>query len=264
MLNYYDVLEVSQNASVEVIRAAYKSLMQRHHPDKHPENAAGGQRAALIVEAYEILSDAEKRASFDRKLRAWRRQDNVAPRSSRHHGVSGAKSARPIWLVALAALTAITYFARDAWHSFRAGEKPVTRLEKQVETGHADAAPLVIARQLDIRLSNSGQDGAGKGLVLHVPRITLKIAANAEGIRQRVKEVKAEIGPALEKGLARASYSNLIAPDGEAYLGTLVVDALVQVMLANSSQEVQAELLVVNFNNILEVGLPESYSVQPQ
>ena len=67
-MNHYDVLEVSTTASPEVIRAAYRSLMQRFHPDKNPGDEAAGTRAAAIAAAYAVLSKAEKRAEYDRRL----------------------------------------------------------------------------------------------------------------------------------------------------------------------------------------------------
>lgn len=67
-VNHYDALEVSPNASPEVIRAAYKSLIQRFHPDKNPGDEAVAARAAAIVQAYRILSDAGERAEYNLSL----------------------------------------------------------------------------------------------------------------------------------------------------------------------------------------------------
>lgn len=64
-MNHYDVLEVSHKASPEVVKAAYKSLMQRYHPDKNPENNDAAARAARITHAYDVLSDAIQRAAYD-------------------------------------------------------------------------------------------------------------------------------------------------------------------------------------------------------
>lgn len=68
-MDHYETLEVSRNASPEVIRAAYKSLMQRLHPDKCPEGEAGAGRAAQIAAAYAVLSSPERRAAYDLALR---------------------------------------------------------------------------------------------------------------------------------------------------------------------------------------------------
>lgn len=66
--SHYDNLQVARNASPEVIRAAWKSLTQRYHPDKQPPNKrAEAERIMKILnEAYEVLSDPEKRKQHDR------------------------------------------------------------------------------------------------------------------------------------------------------------------------------------------------------
>ena len=61
----YDVLEVSRTASPEVIRAAYKSLVQRYHPDKNPDNPDAENLLKLINHAYETLSDPATRSAYD-------------------------------------------------------------------------------------------------------------------------------------------------------------------------------------------------------
>lgn len=61
--NYYDELEVHPNASQEVIEAAYKALMRLHHPDKGI--TVSGQRARSLNAAHEVLSDRDKRATYD-------------------------------------------------------------------------------------------------------------------------------------------------------------------------------------------------------
>ncbi len=71
----YDVLEVSRAASPETIRAAYKSLMQRHHPDR-ATGAGSDEQAKRINAAYQILSDPQQRAAYDAQLKA---QAVVAP-----------------------------------------------------------------------------------------------------------------------------------------------------------------------------------------
>lgn len=68
-MTYYDILEVSTNASSEVIKNAYKALAKKHHPDNF-ENEVDKQTAEEkikeIVEAYEILGDEEKKKAYDK------------------------------------------------------------------------------------------------------------------------------------------------------------------------------------------------------
>ncbi|MCB5207288.1 J domain-containing protein [Methylovorus mays] len=62
---HYDNLKVARNAPPEVIRAAYKTLSQKYHPDRNPDNAEASRIMALINTSYEVLSDQEKRKSHD-------------------------------------------------------------------------------------------------------------------------------------------------------------------------------------------------------
>jgi curved DNA-binding protein CbpA len=64
---WYSMLGVSERASEEVIRAAWRSLMQRHHPDRNHEPGSA-ERAKLVNVAYQVLSDPERRAAYDAEL----------------------------------------------------------------------------------------------------------------------------------------------------------------------------------------------------
>ncbi len=63
---YYSVLEVNKNCSEEEIKKSYRKLASMFHPDKNPNNPEAEEKFKLINEAYEVLRDSEKRASYDR------------------------------------------------------------------------------------------------------------------------------------------------------------------------------------------------------
>jgi len=63
---HYDNLKVARKAPPEVIRAAYKSLSQKHHPDHNPDNPDAMRIIQLINAAYQVLSDPVKRQEHDR------------------------------------------------------------------------------------------------------------------------------------------------------------------------------------------------------
>lgn len=69
MPTYYDVLQVERDASPERVRAAYRKLAQKYHPDKMPGNANASRAMAAINAAYEVLSDAHRRAEHDLWIR---------------------------------------------------------------------------------------------------------------------------------------------------------------------------------------------------
>jgi molecular chaperone DnaJ len=62
----YDVLGVERNASVDEVKSAFRRLAQRFHPDKNPGDDQAHQKFKEINAAYQILSDPDKRAHFDR------------------------------------------------------------------------------------------------------------------------------------------------------------------------------------------------------
>ena len=67
---HYDSLKVTSDAPAEVVRAAYRVLAQRYHPDRNPGNPASAAVMALVNEAYRVLSDPELRQQYDLWLRS--------------------------------------------------------------------------------------------------------------------------------------------------------------------------------------------------
>lgn len=61
----YEVLGVSRSATAEEIKTAYRKLARQYHPDVNPNNPEAGEKFKEINEAYQILSDTEKKARFD-------------------------------------------------------------------------------------------------------------------------------------------------------------------------------------------------------
>lgn len=68
--SHYDSLQVSRDASDEVIRAAYRALSQRWHPDRNQANRSEAERImSRINTAYAVLSDSRRRAQYDSELK---------------------------------------------------------------------------------------------------------------------------------------------------------------------------------------------------
>lgn len=63
--NYYNILEVAENASSEEIKKAYRRLSMIHHPDKNKNNPVATEKFQKIAEAYETLGDSEKKKEYD-------------------------------------------------------------------------------------------------------------------------------------------------------------------------------------------------------
>ena len=64
--DYYEILGVERTADDATIKAAYRKLALKYHPDRNPNDAAAEEKFKEAAEAYSVLSDGQKRATYDR------------------------------------------------------------------------------------------------------------------------------------------------------------------------------------------------------
>ncbi|KAF5741538.1 dnaJ subfamily B member 11-like [Tripterygium wilfordii] len=79
--SYYDILQVRKGSSEEQIKRAYRKLALKYHPDKNPGNEEANRKFAEISNAYEVLSDGEKRNIYD----------NYGEEGLKQHAASGGR-----------------------------------------------------------------------------------------------------------------------------------------------------------------------------
>jgi molecular chaperone DnaJ len=64
--DYYELLGLGRDANEQAIKSAYRKLAHKFHPDKNPGDKAAEESFKEVSEAYEVLSNPEKRAQYDR------------------------------------------------------------------------------------------------------------------------------------------------------------------------------------------------------
>ena len=63
--DYYDVLGVTKSAGKDELKKAYRKLAMKYHPDRNPDDVQAAEKFKELSEAYEILSDDQKRQTYD-------------------------------------------------------------------------------------------------------------------------------------------------------------------------------------------------------
>ncbi len=63
--DYYNTLGISKNASQEEIKSAYRKLAMKYHPDKNPGDASSEAKFKEASEAYQVLSNSQKKSNYD-------------------------------------------------------------------------------------------------------------------------------------------------------------------------------------------------------
>jgi curved DNA-binding protein CbpA len=69
-IDYYSLLGIKRNASPGDIKQGYRKMVFRYHPDRNPDNELAAEKFKQVLEAYETLSDAAKKAIYDDATRA--------------------------------------------------------------------------------------------------------------------------------------------------------------------------------------------------
>jgi curved DNA-binding protein CbpA len=278
-MDCYEILEVSQNASPEVIKAAYKSLMQRYHPDKNPDNAQIAAHALQVVQAYEVLSDSDRRAAYDIKLKQ-RLIDNL--QVSRDRGADDqdssvannlhvAKEKRSYWflwlliaLIIVFCLYAMSLFKNKKTEEILGTYLGVTRQEASA------AMKEVLPRTIPVYISNLTVDlkvadgfSGDTARVLTIPTLGVRVGEfDANKVLRFIDNNKELIRQKLEEKLVDARYEELIKVDGEQYLKDIVKDSIGDTTGTNQYKaDPMNNVEAAGQYGVVDILLPRSFSV---
>jgi curved DNA-binding protein CbpA len=120
MRDYYEILGVSPKAALSEIKKAYRELASKYHPDKHRGNDLEELAKEKLIEinaAYEVLSDENRRADYDRERQI---RPRVAPSAQRSPSPSDRSSDVMQSVVRLAVVLLAVFFVLRFVRSFRA------------------------------------------------------------------------------------------------------------------------------------------------
>lgn len=274
-MNCYEILEVSQNASPEVIKAAYKSLMQRYHPDKNPGNVEIAAHASNVVQAYEVLSDANLRAAHDIELKQQagsllvNRVKSMATKvSSVAHDLQFAKESQSwlMWLLVVL-LIVLCLYALAQLRNMPIGDYLSTGQEshRKVVSEGIEVLPRTIPAyisDLTIDLKDPDRSAEGTAHVLNIPVLGVSVGAvDANKVLRYIDNNKKLIRQKLEERLGDAKYEALIKPDGEQYLQDLVLDSIGDTPSANQYRADPLNSAETGQYGVVDVWFPRSFSV---
>lgn len=84
-IDYYKILGIAKNANEKDIKAVYRKLARKYHPDLNPNNKEAEARFKEINEANEVLSDPEKRKKYDEYGNDWKHADEIKKAQQQQH-----------------------------------------------------------------------------------------------------------------------------------------------------------------------------------
>ena len=108
---YYQILGVSENASFEDIRSAFRRLARENHPDRNPSRDAA-ERMRMINEAYEVLRDPERRSAYDRARKEGRPEERETTGSA---GEASVNISDATWYSIVYALSSLGLVVMGLW-----------------------------------------------------------------------------------------------------------------------------------------------------
>ena len=132
MKNYYNILEIDRNADKNTIKNAYKKLALKYHPDKNKNNKEQAEeKFKEISEAYEVLSDDEKKNNYDNGQNITIQNHNpfdIFENIFKNHNTT--------FNIDINKINTHTNFSSINTSTQIIGNKKITRIEKTIQTGN--------------------------------------------------------------------------------------------------------------------------------
>ena len=210
--DYYKLLGVERSAAADEIKAAYRKLARKLHPDVNKDDPTAAEKFGKVTEAYEVLSDPDKREKYNRLGENWKHGQNIGPDDFGFRGGRGAGPGGPGGGFNFQGADSSDFFeslfgqrpggrSRGGGDPFGGGgfgggrpAPPPRDQEHEIEIDLADAATgtsmtltvqgeLAKSKQLDVNIPRGVKDGSvirlkGQGLRLRIklkkdPRFTV-------------------------------------------------------------------------------------------
>jgi hypothetical protein len=288
-MNHYEMLEVSPNASEAVLKAAYKSLMQRYHPDRNPGDAEAAKHSLSVIQAYEVLSDPGKRAAYDIELkRQLADLDDIRNRTrfSPAPVVRSDTESAPHWYLWLVfgSILLVIWFIFPPFEKVKISDSELKEIgsvlgayQSQLQPDRDAESPADTAARtipvyieelnvnlLETRAESAETPMAGLPHVLTIHTLGIVVgASDAEEFISFLDNNKEFIIQRLAEKLASAQYEMLVKHNGDQYLKRLILDAIGEITGAHPLKELpSAGMEPPAYYGAVDVLLPDSFTVK--
>ena len=149
MADYYAELGIGRDADEKEVRSAFRRMARQFHPDLNPGDEKAEERFKRVNEAYEVLSDDEKRKAYDKYGDNWQRADEIESR----FGGGTYRTTTSAGFGGVEDLLGGSRFGN--FDGFGAGRRPMAKMETEVEVTLEEA---FAGSQRIVTISRGGQD----------------------------------------------------------------------------------------------------------
>ncbi|MEZ4531186.1 MAG: J domain-containing protein [Thermomicrobiales bacterium] len=246
--DYYKVLGVERSADDAALKAAFRKAARKHHPDVNPGDAQAEERFKEVNEAYEVLSDQEKRKLYDRYGEEWQRYKDAGYTGDEPAGGPRRASSEDFgsWFTGQSGGYTTTNFGSTGDHSDffetlfgsfgggRRGSDTFARATPRPRRGQDIDAEVEVtfeeafrgtARRFDIQAEEVCPTCGGTGLV----RNTICPTCDGAGYIPRIKTIEVKIPAGVANGsrirvAGQGGAGEAGGPNGDVYLIVKVAD----------------------------------------